>query len=183
MFIRTLLTKLKSFRDDTKGSVTVEFALMMPLLFWAYVGTYVFFDGYRQSAINLKAAYTVGDMISRETQAINNDYMDSMFELTKLLIRTNSDMSLRVTVLRWDEEDNQYYLDWSSARGGAVAMTESQLVGVALKLPVMPDEERVILVETWNTWTPAFRVGLEQTSLDNFVFTRPRFAPQVVWAS
>ena len=54
---------------------------------------------------------------------------------------------------------------------------------LAERLPVMPDGERVILVETSNEWVPAFNVGFETTLLDNFNFTSPRFAPQLCWES
>ena len=33
----------------------------MPLLAWAYMGTYVFFDGFAAQDTNIKAAYTIGD--------------------------------------------------------------------------------------------------------------------------
>lgn len=184
MSIRRLLrTRLKSFAQDTRGAVSVEFVLAMPILFWAFMATYVFFDGYRQSAVNLKAAYTIADLISRETQPVTNDYIDSMNELHRLLTRAESATSLRVTVARWDEEDNRFYRDWSAARGGnLLPLTDSDMLGLTDKLPVMPDAERVILVETTNTFVPLFKVGMASKSLDNFVFTRPRFAPQVVWS-
>ncbi|MCR9126817.1 MAG: pilus assembly protein [Rhodobacteraceae bacterium] len=174
---------LRRLRRDERGSVTVEFVMIMPLLFWGYGASYVFFDAYRQDTINLKAAYTVGDLVSRETQAINDQYIDSMYQLTRILTRTNSPMSMRISVVRWDADDEEYTLDWSSARGGIDALTDANLTSLTDRLPTMPDEERVILVETWNTWSPPFTVGMEVMSIDNFVFTRPRFAPQVVWES
>jgi len=159
----------------------MEFAIIMPMLVWMYAASYVFFDGFRQNTINLRAAYTIGDLISRETQALTPDYIDSMYNMAQLLTRTDSPMSLRITVIRWDAQDAQYYLDWSQPRGAVTAMTQTDLNNFAARLPTMPDEERVILIETWNTWEPVVNVGLEARSMDNFVFTRPRFAPQVVF--
>lgn len=179
--ITSLLKGLKRFRRDTGGSVTVEFAIIMPMLFWTYASSYVFFDGFRQSTINLRAAYTIGDMISRETQVLTPAYIDSMYGMARLLTRSESPMSLRITVIRWDEEDDQFYLDWSQTRGAVTALTQENLQDIAARLPVMPDEERVILVETWNTWQPAINTGLGERDLDNFIFTRPRFAPQVIF--
>ncbi len=179
-----LIRHLRAFRDDTRGSVTVEFALMAPLLFWTYCGGYAFFDAYRQSAVNLKAAYTIADLISRETRALNDTYIDSMYSMTQLLTRTNSPLSMRITVVRWDADTDRYHFDWSEARGGGIgAMTNDDMLQIENRLPVMPDEERVILVETWNTWHPPFQIGIGTTVLDNFVFTRPRFAPQVIFSN
>jgi hypothetical protein len=47
----------------------------------------------------------------------------------------------------------------------------------------MPDNERVILVETTNTFVPLLKVGLSNIELENFVFTRPRFTSQLVWSN
>lgn len=90
-------------------------------------------------------------------------------------------MAMRITVIRWDEDDDQFYLDWSQARGEVGTMTQENLVDFADLLPVMPDAERVILVETWNTWEPVINVGMDERQMANFVFTRPRFAPQVIF--
>lgn len=185
--LRLILTKLQNhlrrFRDDTRGSVTVEFALMMPLLFWVYGASYVFFDGYRQSAINLKTAYTIGDLLSRETDAIDDTFIDSIYALQGILIRTNAPRALRVSVVRWDEDTSAYSLEWTSTRGSVSGMTENETANLTSRLPSMSDEDRVILVETWNTWEPPFTVGLPKTEFQDFVFTRPRFAPQLVWAA
>src|SRR6056297_2765057 len=112
-----ILSPLRRFWSDNSGVVTVEFVMFMPFLMWTYAASYVFFDAYRQSSLNLKAAYTVGDMISRETNAITPTYIDSMYSLTQLLTRSTNPMSMRVSVIWWDETDQRHYLDWSQARG------------------------------------------------------------------
>lgn len=174
---------LRRFGRDTRASVTVEFALMMPVIFWAYGASYVFFDAYRQDTINLKAAYTIGDMLSRETQEVNATYIDSLYEMNRLLIRTDAPLTLRISVVRWDADDDRYYVDWSQTRGGSTALTDALVVTLEQRLPTMPHGERVILVETWNTWQPPVLGALGETTLENFVFTRPRFAPRVVWGT
>ena len=58
MLINRLKSRARSFWADTSGTVTLEFVLAMPILFWTFMASYVFFDGYRQSAVNLKAAYS-----------------------------------------------------------------------------------------------------------------------------
>lgn len=176
-----LLNKLKSFLGDTNGNVTVEFVLVMPMLFWAFMATYVFFDGYRQSTVNLKAAYAIADMISRETEAINEDYIDSMHELFQLMVRSRSETKIRITIVRYDQDDDRYYVDWSKRRGFSEERDDDSINGITHSLPVMPDNERVILIETKNTFVSLFNVGMDDKTLRNNIFTRPRFAPQVVW--
>lgn len=175
---------LSRFCAETHGSTSIEFVIMMPMLFLSFMCAYVFFDGYRQSAVNLKAAYTISDLISRETNVVNDSYIDAMYSLMRELTRTPSPIRIRISVVRWDEADARYYLDWSEARGADFdALTDDDLLGMDDKLPTMPDNERVILVETSNTFVPLYNIGMENIDLNNFVFTRPRFAPQVVFDS
>ncbi len=178
--LNTLILQLRRFRRNAEGALTVEFVILAPLLLWLFAAIYTYFDAFRQQTVNLKAAYTISDLISRETAELNETYIDSMLEMNKLLVRSNSSLSLRVSVVRWDEDDDRYYLDWSKVRGTALDVwTDATISEVEDNLPTMPDQERVILVETRNEMEPAFNIGLPAMELDNFVFTRPRFAPLV----
>lgn len=176
-----LSSAVRRFLDDTRGSVAVEFVIVMPFLFWAFMATYVYFDGYRQSAQNLKAAYAIGDMISRETEAINDTYIDSMQNVLTLMTRSNTPVKLRVSVVRWDGTDNRYYVTWSAPRGFANALTDGDMASIANRLPTMPDNEYVILIETSSVYEPAFDIGMADQVLDNFIFTRPRFVGHSCW--
>ncbi len=173
---------LRRFVQDESAVVAVEAIVMLPMMFWGYVAMFTFFDAYRQTSINVKAAYTISDNISRETLAINPAYMSGSHALLELLTRSAGPAKLRVTVARYDDVEKKYKRDWSKAQGGATALTSAQVEALNTKLPVMVHNERVIIVETWSTYAPPFRVGLEQQDLYNFVFTRPRFAPQLVWS-
>ena len=183
MLTRLLKSRFKRFAQDNSGSITVEFVLAMPILFWSFMAAYVFFDGYRQSAVNLKAAYTISDLVSRETSFIDDDYIDSMLNLLQLMTDASSsgDVTMRISVIRWDQEDDRYYLDWSANRGFSEELTNANLNDLKDRLPTMPDNERVILVETNNVFVPLFNIGMDDINLSNFVFTRPRFVSQVPW--
>jgi Flp pilus assembly protein TadG len=98
--IALLRARLSAYFRNTGGSVSVELVLVTPMLFWAIGASYVFFDGYRQSTVNLKAAYTISDLVSRETAAVNDDYIDSMYNLLQLLTRAQSEVKLRISVIR-----------------------------------------------------------------------------------
>ncbi len=173
---------LRGFVENTKGSVSMEFAIYAPLLMFMFAAIYTFFDAFRQENVNLKAAYTVSDLISRETNYVNETYIDSMHALATELVRSDTSLSTRITVVRWDEGDQSYYVDWSKVRGSTFTEWDDGSIAEAEdKLPAMYDQERVIVVETWNEVTPAFNIGLPLLDVQNFVFTRPRFAPQVVF--
>ncbi|MFW8594852.1 TadE/TadG family type IV pilus assembly protein [Cribrihabitans neustonicus] len=179
---QALARRFGSFARDTRGSVSIEFAFYAPLLLSLFAAIYTFFDAFRQENVNLKAAYTISDLISRETNYVNEAYIDSMHALAGLLVRGDTALSTRISVIRWDETDNRYYVDWSKVRGAAYAeWVDANINTVKDKLPAMPDQERVILVETKNSVEPAFNIGLPSLAIENFIFTRPRFAPQVVF--
>lgn len=180
---QTLRARLARFTRDTRGTVATEAVIALPVIFWAFLAAFVFFDAYRQSSINLKAAYMVGDTLSRETNSIDDDYMDGMKGLFDHLAGRATNTRMRVTVLQWDDEDEAYLRDWSEARGAVSPLAQNDLSGIADKLPVMADNERVILVETWSHYTPPFKIGLPAQDMYNFVFTSPRFAPLLRYSS
>ncbi|SDN42394.1 hypothetical protein SAMN05216196_101493 [Lutimaribacter pacificus] len=181
MLLNRLVATLRNFRDDSRGTITVEAVIAAPLVVWMTVACYAFFDGYRQASLNVKAAYTIGDLLSRETNYVTNDYLSSTHELFDLMTRSRSASKLRVTVVRWNESRNRYERDWSKSRGGVPELTSTQVSNMADRLPVMQNNERLIVVETWARFYPPFKVGIEEQDLYNFVFTRPRFAPQLLW--
>ncbi len=177
-----LINRLKAFRDDTRGVVAVEVAVMFPILFWALLSSFVFFDAYRQSSINQKAAYTLSDMLSRETE-VNNDFIDGLYGVFGTLTRSWTERKMRVTVIRWDNNNNIFKRDWSVTRGSVTPLSNTSVRNWTHRLPQMPHNERIILVETWSRYTPPFNVGINDQDLQTFVFTRPRFSPTVSWES
>jgi len=175
---------ISRFLRHEDGSISVEAMLVLPMLMWAYLGTFVFFDAYRSQSTNIKAAYTLGDTISRETNYITPAYMDSLYELQQFLVSTDQDVRLRVTIYRYQEGDDTYRVRWSQSRGMAsLPMTDAGLAAVRPALPVMPDGEVAILVQTWVGYHPRYSVGLNDFVFEDLVVTRPRFTGQVCWNS
>ncbi|MFG6498718.1 TadE/TadG family type IV pilus assembly protein [Sulfitobacter sp. 1A13191] len=177
--LRSLLVRFKG-RED--GSIAVETVIMLPLMFWAYLAMYSTFDTFRMYNLNQTAAYTVGDAISRETQAIDADYLRGMQQLFEYLTRGTGQTALRVSSIWYDQANDRYHADWSQVRGTVQPLTSDDVRDWHDKLPVMPDNERVTLVETWRDFEPLFKTGLERRDIHNFVFTRPRYAPRTVWS-
>lgn len=173
----------RAFRDDEEGGIAVEAALVFPMLTWAFLATIVYFDAFRSQATNAKAAYTVSDMISRETDYITPNYLDSLWNIHRFLTSSNYDTDLQVTIVEYDLDRDDYDVRWSKARGAFVEMTEEDLDNLRGQLPVMPDGEIVIVVQTRMVYEPSFSIGLDAFTFDNFIVTRPRFAPQLCYNS
>lgn len=182
--LKALRTKLRRFARDTSGQASIELAIFTPLLLSLLAAGYVYFDAYRQKAVNINAAYTISDALSRETDEINPDYMDGLHEMLEFLTHSNDQVGLRVTMVRWNANKDKYRVDWSETRGPLYPLKNRDLNNsLSEQLPTLLHNERVIVVETSTTYEPIFTVpGLDETELYNFAFTRPRFAPQLVWA-
>ena len=181
MTIRAFIIQaVRRFTRSEQGSISVEAMLVFPVLLWCYLGTFVFFDAFRSQSTNLKAAYTIGDTLSRETGYVTPIYMDSLFSLQKFLVdEDNGIAQLRVSVYRYRASDNTYRVNWSQTRGGAVALTDTLLAQLRTNLPRMPNNEIAILVETWVGYHPTYSVGLQDFTFNDLVVTRPRFAAQL----
>ncbi|RYG93165.1 pilus assembly protein [Loktanella sp. IMCC34160] len=175
---------LRRFRRDDQGSIAVEAILVFPVLFWAVLATFVYFDAFRSQSNNLKAAFTISDALSRESGYVTPEYLTSLHRLQEALTSSNHDSRIRVTVIRYDEGADAYNVVWSQQQGGANPLTTATLLSMRDRLPVMPDNEILILYENWIAYEPIFSIGLDAFTFQNMVFTRPRFTPdQLCWNS
>ncbi|MFL4470200.1 TadE/TadG family type IV pilus assembly protein [Tateyamaria armeniaca] len=173
---------LRGFRDEERGSIAVETVLILPVLFWGYLSMFAIFDAYRQHSINQKAAYTIGDIISRETNPLDMAYLTGTREMLAYLTANDTyDVAVRVTSVTYDEDNDEYVKYWSEKKGWMPKLSNEAIQALRDDLPVMPDNETVIVVETFVKYDPPFNTGLQTREIHNFVFTRPRYAPQVLW--
>ncbi|MDO6725713.1 pilus assembly protein [Cognatishimia sp. 1_MG-2023] len=208
--MRMILTHIKNFAKDTKGVVAVEVVIILPILLWAIAAMAIYFDVFRTKSAAEKASYTIGDMLSRETNAITPEYIDNTRLLYEAISRTqvHSDASsggatgtttldpetglevpaveqgtsLRLSVITWNEDESEYELEWSQTRGANFEpLVTADLILLEANLPQMADQDTVILVETSMSYTPVLNVGLGARNIETFTFTRPRYAPQLVY--
>ncbi len=184
-----LVRYLRSVKRDESGVLAVEAILIFPMLLWAIAATFIFFEGFRQSAANLKAASTVGDLISRETQTVTNNYIDSLHELMEAMVNNGSDVDMRVSLIVYDEADDRHYVRWSAVRGFEVNLSNDTIEDLRANLPPMPDQDTLILVETSNNYVPVFDIRLfspegllSGITFENFIIARPRFTNEIAAA-
>ncbi|MEQ5871104.1 pilus assembly protein [Sagittula sp. NFXS13] len=186
---------VRAFLRDTEGSMTIEMMLWLPLILTVIAGTFSLHDAFRYKTLNTKAAFTISDAISRETTAIDGPYLDGMVDLMAFLTRSEGPYSLRVTLVRFDAGEDttdgttpaatgEYLVEWSQTRGEFGELQTMDLADMTDQLPVLLDNEHVIVVETETDYTPPFAVPAlnEARMFYTFGFTRPRFAPKITWA-
>lgn len=165
------------FLRTTSGAVTFEALIITPLLAWAFVASFVFFDAFRVYGTSVKAAYMVADMLSRQTATVTPADLDGMANIVTHIIRDTEPVRMRVTQIGW--VNDAYQIDWSHGVNGAARLFSATLPEIAEDLPMMANGERVLLVETWVAYVPPFDIGLSGLSFDTFTLTRPRYAGQV----
>jgi Flp pilus assembly pilin Flp len=184
-----LQNRLCRFLQDEAGSASIETVIIFPLLAWIFLATFVYFDAFRAKSINVKATYTISDILSREVnEPITPEFMDSLYALYRGLVVHTQPRSIRVTAIRYLQNSNTYNVIWSEVRGVAplpARLTNANLAtNRSTRLPVMYDGEVGILIETSSRYTPIFGyVGLAAFNVGNFMIQRPRFAPQICWST
>lgn len=178
-----ILSKLRSFAKENKGSAAIEAAIIFPVLFWAYAAMFTYFEAFRAQAVAEKAAYTISDMMSRETQPITPFYLNNTRDIFKDLSGLHrSETTLRISMIRRDLQTKELEFDWDKIRGDKVRLKQRTMSDYEAMLPTLAPNERLILIETASDYDPTFSVGISPRMIETFVFTRPRYAPQLVWS-
>jgi hypothetical protein len=178
---------LSRFSRDEKGDATLEAIIVLPSLLIIFAALWVYFDVMRQQTINQKANYTIGDIVSRETEVLNETYIDNARNLLYHLTQAEGDdVDLRITVVQYNESggsnNGSYDLVWSKARGDWNDMTQGDLTSYSHRLPIMASGDQMVLVETRDWYQPTLDLaGLDAFDISTYSFTRPRFAPQVIF--
>lgn len=177
------------FRRDEDASLSVEAVLVIPILLWAFLATFTFFDVYRAKNLSLKANYAISDLLSRETNPLNNAYLLGAEKVFKYLTQSGSDSWLRVTVVTCDADcttaNRELSADWSKATDSLPTFNDADVMThLEPIIPWLGFGERVIIVETGMAYDPPFSQNLTGVGSRNFVdivMTRPRFAGWLCW--
>lgn len=182
MFWHDLKLHLQEFRDDERGSFIVEAVIALPILFWGLAATFEFFEVHRFKSVREKATYTIADMLSREQDVVTEVYMDNAKALLDVIASDDGVNQLRVSVVRFLANDQEYHVVWSRVRGTGPldALNDADVAADHDRLPIMADGEEVILVETVSRYDSLFEMVYKDAfNIETRVFTSIRFAPQL----
>jgi len=181
----------RRFAASEDGGMSVEAVIIFPILLWAFIAMFVFWDAFKSQNVNLKATYTIADMISREGGSIDEAYIDGANGVYGYLTGNRPDNETRVTVvsvgLAADGVTPEMALEWSHSTDQTSMPEIADIAEIRDRLPLMSVGDQLIVVETQVLWEPIMeRVPLVGTilsarTMDETVFTSPRFVPQVIW--
>jgi hypothetical protein len=147
--IHWLPRQLRRLGRGEAGSFTVEFVIVIPLIFWCFIMMFTFFQGYRTQAVNLRAAYLIGDQLSRDGQTVTPAMINGMGNLFNFLVQSGDGARLRVTAFDYDDEDDTYRVIWSAGVGEAARVQGEAINDVRDRLPEMAENDYHLLTETW----------------------------------
>ena len=179
----------RAFWRGEEGSMTVEAVMILPLLLWAFLATFTFFDVYRAKNLALKANYAISDLLSREAE-IDMNYLLGIEDVYTYLTQGGDPAWVRVTVVRCSENctseaDRTLRIGWSQATDGLASLSDTDVQGTYNEhIPMIAEGEWVIMVETMAGYEPPFSVyltGIEARDMSDIVMTRPRFTSQLCW--
>lgn len=190
--MRTLKHRFVAFLRQEDGLVLVEGLLMMPLVVWALVAMFIYWDVFRTINVTQKAAYSVADLLSRQRDDITPTYLNGLQKVVDFLTPGGHPVTVRITSLQCvaltgaqvcNTTGGSYKKLFSESPEGKIAgLTEAQLQPwKGVKIPTLANGESVFVVETQvdfkaqlQTVLMGLLVGVEDQSFGEFIVTRPR---------
>lgn len=189
---RFIARSLSDFARDERGTLLAEFVIVFPMLIWAFLGIFLFWDVYRAINLAQKASFTLSDNLSRADKELTTAYIDGLAKLLAYLSEADAadgeGVRLRVSSLKWNKTSLTHEVSWSYAANSAItALTTGGIPAIKDKLPTLTEFETVLLIETYVDFVPAFTggnvggysLGVGSRTFTEFVVIRPRFIPKV----
>jgi hypothetical protein len=171
--------RLRRFLRDEDAAIIAETVIVLPLLLWAYIGLFVYWDCFRSLNTVQKATYTVSDMLSRDLSqtGITSDYITGLHSVVEYLIDHDQDSRMRVSSIYWNTANSRYEIHWSRTTDASAlpALTTANLQNFTAQIPTMSPGDTAVIVEVRVDYVPAFNVGMTNQTFSEFIVTRPRF--------
>lgn len=177
-----LLHQLRRFRDQEDGLVLTEFLIILPLLIWVYTALFIYWDAFRTINQSQKGAYSIADVLSRQKE-VDANYIAGMQTVMEYLVKDSYRVSIRVTSIKYDEISGKYAVLFSRSPGNRLPPRTNITVNepdFTSQIPVMEDQDSVVVVETLLAYQPPLNVGIQPQEFGQFIVTRPRLEQRQV---
>jgi len=169
-----------SIRDevlrDERGSISIEFVIVMPLLLFLAISGLGFWDAFQSKSKAAKIAYAVSDIMSRYDVVDDTD-MAYLYSVQDKMLSPDLDRrSLRISSICF--ENGNYRVLWSYTASSNDIPGPDALEDVEIPveiLPTMAPQDSIILTETEARWQPHLNVGVGSRTWRSELVSRPRF--------
>ena len=125
-----LKTSFRSYLRDESGVLLAEFLILIPMVIWAFLALFVYWDVFKTINITQKAAYSISDLLSRQI-VVNEDFLDGQQEILDFLTPNVPESRIRITSMEMDEGtdvqaawdgDDEFVLLFSHSPGDKVTL-------------------------------------------------------------
>ncbi|MFM7335878.1 MAG: hypothetical protein ACKO1H_15980 [Tabrizicola sp.] len=189
--MRKLKHRFTAFLRDEDGLILAEGLLMLPLVIWAMVAMFIYWDVFRTINITQKAAYGVADLLSRQKADISPAFADGLQEVMDFLTPGGHPVRMRITSFEcvaptgngcWPTNGSYKLLFSYSPESKITGLTEANIQSWRNgRIPVLNNGESVYVVETEvafkaqiQTAIAGFMIGVDDAKYGQFIVTKPR---------
>lgn len=193
--MRALKHRFATFLRDEDGLILAEGLIMLPLLIWALVAIFIYWDVFRTINVTQKAAYSVADLLSRQRDTIPLTFANGLQNVMDFLTPGGHPVKMRITSLECNSPTGtqaeqicngargNFKLLFSFSPGSKVpGLTEPAIQGwKGIKVPTLVHGESVFIVETevafkaqLPTMLAGLLIGVKDGTFGDFIVTRPR---------
>lgn len=169
-------------RKEDYAVAAVEFALILPVMLFAYLGIsevsrLIIMD--RRLAV---VAGSVGDLVARADGTILDTTLNDYFEAAEFTMAPYPATTLRQVVSSVYVDDNGVAeVQWSEGFNGGAAHADGAVIALPAQMANQSKEKYLIVGEATTVWTPiidfVFQSGF---TLDKTYYYRPRFDSQIL---
>lgn len=162
------------------GSI-LEIAIVLPVMVTVFGASFVFFDAARTSTLAMKATYTVSDILSREDE-VDEQFLEGLTTMMAYLVPSRAQPKTRMSLITYNDDApfaNKYRVEWSYPSEGSNLgkLTQAKLDADTDWIPIMGDDETIIVTESYILYTTILNIGWESPAVfENIMVTRPRFS-------
>jgi hypothetical protein len=195
--MRKLKHRFATFLRDEDGLILAEGLIMLPLIIWALVAMFIYWDVFRTINVTQKAAYSIADLLSRQRDTIPTAFKDGLQEVADFLTPGGHPVKIRITSLECNAPtglkicnyaNGSYRLLFSKSPGNLVPeLTETSIqrwkgtTATNGRIATLNNLESVFVVETTvefkaqlQTVLAGLLVNVTDQTFGEFIVTRPR---------
>lgn len=193
--MRALKHRFSRFLRDEDGLILVEGLIMLPLLIWALVAMFIYWDVFRTINVTQKTAYSVADLLSRQRTEIPLDFANGLQKVVNFLSPGGHPVKMRITSFECKSSSGSQAEQVCNATRGDFRLLfsfspdnkvdeldESDIQAwKGVKIPTLVHNESVFVVETqvdYEAQLPVallgMLIGVDDQSFGEFIVTRPR---------
>lgn len=183
---------LVKFLRDESGLILAEALIMLPLLIWALVAMFIYWDVFRTINVTQKAGYSIADLLSRQRDVMTLNFANGLQNIMDFLTPGGHPVVMRITSLECtapngnnncDATNGSYKLLFSFSPGAKVTgLTQTDIQAwKAVKIPTLVNGESVFVVETsvafktkMQTVLAGLLINVNNQTFGDFIVTRPR---------